>query len=221
MPEGLPDLPTVFRPVIALREGGDAMARAVALAPREGAGTLVWVRAYGRVEAALVLEPEVALATARLAWLVGVASLADACAALGPPELPMSIAWPAVFKVNGAAVGRAFCAAPAGVAEDSVPDWLVVGVTADFCGPEEAEPGLDPGRTTLAEEGFEASPAEITAAWARHLMANLADWQGRGFAALAARYQPRLEAGRLGQAGDLLLEQDGVLIRRALRDAVA
>ena len=44
----LPPLPSVFTPV-KLREGGDALARAVVLAPGEGpaqgAGTLVWVGA--------------------------------------------------------------------------------------------------------------------------------------------------------------------------------
>ncbi|MBY0329171.1 MAG: biotin/lipoate--protein ligase family protein, partial [Acetobacteraceae bacterium] len=62
----MPDLPSPFRPV-ALREGADAMARAVALAPEQGAGTLTWVGALRRAEAAVVLEPELPLGAARLA----------------------------------------------------------------------------------------------------------------------------------------------------------
>ncbi|HWT08465.1 MAG TPA: biotin/lipoate--protein ligase family protein, partial [Roseomonas sp.] len=64
MSEGLPDLPSVFTPIVALREGGDAMARAVAMAPDHGAGTLAWVRSWARVEAAVVLEPEQPLSAA-------------------------------------------------------------------------------------------------------------------------------------------------------------
>ena len=73
MPEDLPDLPPVFAPVVRLREAGDAMARAIAMAPRHGAGTLVWVGAYDRIEAAVVLEPALPLAASRPALLAALA----------------------------------------------------------------------------------------------------------------------------------------------------
>ena len=88
MPEGLPDLPPLYGPVFRLREAGDAVARAVVLAPRHGAGTLVWVGAYDRIEAAVVLEPEERLATARMVLFAGIGALADACAAYGAPRFP-------------------------------------------------------------------------------------------------------------------------------------
>lgn len=229
MSEGLPDLPSVFTPIIALREAGDAMARAVAEAPRHGAGTLVWVRSWGRIEAAVVLEPEQPLAAARPALLAALSAFADAAGAYGPPEIPLTFDWPATIRVNGGVVGTARLAAPPGCAEDAVPDWLVVGIELAFAAAER-EPGRDPGRTTLAEEGYsDVTPAELTAAWARHLMATLADWQARGFRILAERYLARLDpacgaGGRRGidpATGDLVVSRGAGRERHPLAEAIA
>ena len=217
--EGLPDLPSVFTPIVALREAGDAMERAIALAPQHGAGTFVWVRSWARIEAAVVLEPEQPLAAARPALLAALSAFADAAGAYGPPEVPLTFDWPATIRVNGARVGAARFAAPVGCAEDAVPDWIVVGIEARYADAADAEPGLDPGRTTLFEEGYtDTTPADLTAAWARHLMATLADWQARGIRVVAERYLARLDPA-VGQGarrgidpatGDLVLDREGV-----------
>ena len=230
MSEGLADLPSVFTPIIALREGGEAMARALAEAPRQGAGTLVWARSWSRIEAAVVLEPEQPLAAARPALLAAMVAFADAAGALGPPEVPLTFDWPAGIRVNGALVGAARIAAPPGCAEDAVPDWLVVGIEAAFAAPAGAEPGHEPDRTSLFEEGYtDTTPAEMTAAWARHLMATLADWQAQGFRAVAERYlarlDPALEQGaRRGidsATGDLVIQRGITRRRLPLLRAVA
>lgn len=226
----LPDLPPVFRPVIALREGGDALSRAVAEAPRQGAGTLVWVRAYDRAEAAVVLEPDMPLGAARVALFAAANALADAVGALGPPEMPVTVRWPARLLANGGEVGLARLALPPGAAEDAVPDWIAIGMEARFHLPEGLEPGRDPGRTCLFEEGFaEVAPAELTAAWARHLMAGIADWQGKGLRSVAEKLLARLETpegldGRRGldpATGDLVVEREGGRDRLSLREALA
>jgi len=228
--EALPDLPSVFTPIVALREGGDAMARAVAMAPDHGAGTLVWVRSWARVEAAVVLEPEQTLAAARPALLAAVAAAADALAGFGPPEQPLTFDWPATIRVNGGVVGVVRLLAPPGCAEDAVPDWLVVGVELAFAAPADAEPGRTPDRTTLFEEGYDdTTPAELTASWARHLMATLADWQAGGFRLVAERYLARLDPtlargavrGIDPATGDLLIQRDGRRERITLAQAVA
>lgn len=227
--EGLGSLPSVFTPIVALHEGDDAMACAVELAPVHGAGTLAWVRSRTRIAAAAVLEPEEALAVARPALLAAMAAFADAIGALGPPEIPLLFDWPSTVRVNGAVVGRAQLAAPPHCAEAEVPDWVVVGVEAAFADPSAVEPGRDPSRTTLFDEGWgETTPAEITAAWARHLMATLADWQARGFPALAGRYLPRLDpalgaGARRGldpASGDLVIERGGARERLPLSGTV-
>lgn len=229
MSEGLPDLPSVFTPIIPLREAGDAMSRAIAEAPRHGAGTLAWVRSWSRIEAAVVLEPERPLAAARPALIAAVTAFADAAGALGPPEAPLTFDWPARIRVNGGVVGRAMLAAPPGCGEAEVPDWIVVGIEAAFADPGDTDPGRDPGRTTLFEEGFnETTPAEVTAAWARHLMAHLADWEGRGFRVVAERYLARLDPGLAPGArrgldpatGDLVIQREGGQERLPLARAV-
>ena len=229
MSEGLPDLPSVFTPIVALREGGDAMARAVAMAPDHGAGTLVWVRSWARVEAAVVLEPEWTLSAARPVLLAALAAVADALGPYGPPELPLTFDWPATIRLNGGVVGRVRFAAPPGCAEDAVPDWLVVGIELAFAAGAGSEPGLEPDRTTLFEEGYDdTTPAELTAAWARHLMANLAEWQAAGFRAVAERYLARLDPmlaqgaqrGLDPATGDLVVQRNGLWERMALAPAV-
>ncbi len=228
--EGLPDLPSVFTPIIALREAGDAMARAMAEAPRHGAGTLAWVRSWSRIEAAVVLEPEQPLAAARPALLAAMTAFADAAGAFGPPEVPLTFDWPSGIRVNGGLVGQARFAAAPGGAEDAVPDWVVVGIEVAFADPAATDPGRDPGRTTLFEEGFaDTTPAEMTAAWARHLMATLADWQGRGFRVVAERYLARLDpalapGARRGidpATGDLVIARDGARERMALHEGAS
>jgi hypothetical protein len=233
---GLPELPSVFTPVVPLREAGDAMARALALAPLHGAGTLAWVRSAARLEAAVVLEPEQPLAAARPALFAALSALADALAAFGPPEVPLTFRWPATLLVNGGQVGQGRIAWPEGCAEAGVPDWLVVGVEARLCFPRGWEPGHGLHQTALTEEGWDAeevSAAEFTAAWARHLMAGLAGWQRGGptggFQRLAERFLARLEregrtaGGRRGldpATGDLLLDHEGARERLAMREAL-
>jgi biotin-(acetyl-CoA carboxylase) ligase len=226
----LPDLPSIFDPV-PLREGGDAMARAAALAPERGAGTLAWVRSAGRAEAAVVLEPELPLSAARLAFLAAANALADALAADGPPEIPVEFAWPGKLRVNGANCGTLRLAAPPGCAEDEVPAWLVLGMEARITLTLAVEPGERPDLTGLAEEGWEdLTAAELTAGWARHLMAGLDDWQAKGPRRLSEHFLARLADERdvPGQrrgidpaTGDLVLDRDGARTRWSLREALA
>lgn len=234
---GLPDLPSVFTPVFALREGGDAMARALVLGPKHGAGTLVWVRSSARIEAAVVLEPEQPLGAARPALFAALNAMGDALGAYGPAEVPVTLRWPATLCVNGGAIGRARIAWPEGTAEGAVPDWLVVGIEARLVFPEAWEPGHGTGQTALRDEGWteeEVSAAELIAAWARHLMAGLAEWQrpgfGGGFGRVAEKFLARLEPlpgmgeGRRGLdpgRGDLVMERDGARHVVGLLDSLA
>ncbi|WP_245870250.1 biotin/lipoate--protein ligase family protein [Teichococcus rhizosphaerae] len=216
---GLPPLPSVFSP-LPLGPEEDARARAMALAPERGGGLLPWLAAPDRIEAALVLEPEERLAAARAGLLAAASAAAAALAVFGPPEIPVTLRWPARIVLNGAVVGEAFLGAPPGTAEEGVPDWLVVGIRLFWRHPEGHEPGLDPGRTALAEEGFlEVPPGEVVAAWARHLMAGLAEWQSRGFRAMAdavlerLETEPWMEGARRGldpATGALVLRREGV-----------
>ncbi|WBV43379.1 biotin/lipoate--protein ligase family protein [Pseudoroseomonas cervicalis] len=212
---GLPPLPSLFTP-LALPPGEDARTRAMALAPEQGGGLLAWSASDTLLQAALVLEPEESLRAARAGLLAAASAAADALVVLGPPEIPVTLRWPATLVLNGAAVGGLALGAPAGTAEDAVPDWLVVALSLDWRHKPGHEPGSTPGRTVLAEEGFlEVPPEEIVAAWARHLMAGLSEWQSRGFRAMADRVLARLEVeGWMDGAKRGLDPQSGALVLR-------
>ena len=153
--EDLPALPSVFTPIIALREGGDALGHACAIAPEKGAGTLVWVRSWARAEAALVLEPEEALPAARLALHAASVALADALGAYGPPDIPLVFDWPGTLRLNGAVVGQTRLGLPANAPPDGPLPWLVVGMEVRFAEYADGEPGETPDRTSLLEEGYD------------------------------------------------------------------
>jgi hypothetical protein len=143
----------------------------------------------------------------------------------------VEFAWPGTLRVNGAACGMVRLATPPGCAEGEIPAWLVVGMEARIALALPVEPGERPDLTGLAEEGWEGlTAAELTAGWARHLMAGLDDWQAKGPRRLSEHYLARLIDAREvpGQrrgidpaTGDLVLDRDGVRTRWSLREALA
>src|SRR5579885_1206150 len=116
-------LPPLYS-AVRLRELGDAFAHAQALAPKEGAGTLVYVGRFDLAEFAVVLEPEEPLSRARLAFYAGMTALTEALLAFAPPEILLEIAWPDAVTINLGLVGGGRLAWPEGVAETEVPPWL-------------------------------------------------------------------------------------------------
>ena len=185
------DLPPPYCPV-ALREVGDAFAHAMRIAPESGAGTFVHVGRFDAVEFAVVLEPEQPLRTARRAIYAGLVALADALAAVAPPEKPISFDWPAGIRINGGLAGGARLAWPAGGDEDEPPSWLVFGAMIAAAPAGELEPGLYPMATTLDAEGFDVAPDRLLEGFARHLMATFNAWQYDGFGDIARNYLSRL-----------------------------
>jgi len=219
-------LPSLFHPV-PLREGQDALSVAGALAPEagppalsRGAGTLPHVRSIARAEAAVVLEPEMTLSQARLAFHVGLNALADALTVLGPANMAVTFHWPGTVLINGGKVGRFDLVMPEGAAEDAVPEWLVIGFECRLAWREGHEGGLLPGETALADEGFDELTAEaVVEAWARHLLAGMDEWQARGPRRAVEKFLARLEdhagspdvkRGLDPATGALVLERDGL-----------
>ena len=94
------DLPPPYT-LVTTREVGDAMQHARAIADRDGAGTLVWVRRFDLAEFAVVLEPEEPLAQARRAFCLGMEALARALSSHSPPQMAISFDWPDGIRVDG------------------------------------------------------------------------------------------------------------------------
>jgi biotin-(acetyl-CoA carboxylase) ligase len=177
-----------------------------AAAPREGAGLLLWGEGPGRLVAAVTLEPEEPLATARRAIYAGAAALAEAVAALAPPERQVAILWPDTLIYDVARLGGVTLLWPGEGREDAVPDWLVLGVEVLRDRDTLTEPGLFPGSISLAEDGL-GPPAALIEAFASYLMLAFDTWSARGFDALARRYLQRVPLGAA-----LRIAADGALV---------
>jgi biotin-(acetyl-CoA carboxylase) ligase len=205
------DLPPPFR-LITLREGRDTFEHAKAIAAEQGAGALTHVGRYDLAEFALILEPEEPLHRARLAHYAGMCALGDALAALAPPGKPISFEWPDAICVDGGLVGGARLAWPPDADEGEPPAWLVFGAVIRTVAIE-AEPGLHPLVTALAEEGFgEFDSGRLVEGFARHFMVAIDAWKEHGFDAIVRGYLPRLtpEPGvsrEIDEAGDLLVRR--------------
>jgi biotin-(acetyl-CoA carboxylase) ligase len=222
------DLPPPFR-LVTLREAGDAFAHATTIAGEAGAGTLVYVGRFDLAEFAVVLEPDDKLATARCAFYAGMAALADALAARAPPEKPITFTWPDAIEVDGGLVGGARLAWPEGADEEAPPPWLVFGAVIRTIAMGEAEPGLRPLATALAEEGFDDLGSDaLVESFTRHLMLAIDRWQENGFGDVAKAYLERLkpEPGlrrEIDENGDLLVRRMAApsIERRSLLAALA
>lgn len=123
-----------------------------------------------RMQAAVVLAPEEPLETALRVTFAITLGLNDSLGALAPPEVGVHLVWPDRIKVNGAFCGKVRVAAST-PDKTSEPDWLIVGLEVPLLLPGETEPGHDPDRTALAEEGCaEILMPDLIEAWGRHMM---------------------------------------------------
>jgi biotin-(acetyl-CoA carboxylase) ligase len=205
-------LPPPFT-LVRLRELGDAFAHATAVAPEQGAGTLVYVGRFDLAEFALVLEPEEPLRQARRAFYAGMVALADALVAHAQPDTAVTIDWPDSISVNRGLVGGGRLAWPEGASEDEAPAWLVFGGMIRTVSMTDTEPGLNPLVTALEEEGFtDVMSDQVVESFARNFMVALDSWQERGFSAVAHSYLHRLprESGLrrdIADNGDLIVRR--------------
>lgn len=220
------DLPPGFT-LIALRELGDAFAHAMEIAPRHGAGTLVWVRRFDLVEFAVVLEPEEPLATARLAHYAGMNALADMLSFHAPPEREIAFDWPDGLLLDGGLLGGGRLGWPAGTAEDAVPEFLVFGAMLRFSAMTPDAAGLHSRGVALDDEGLaEVAFPELIGSFCRHFMTAVNDWTDLGPRAVVEHWLERLpavpEASQgIGPEGDLLRHRGGTTERQSLSEALA
>lgn len=168
-------------------------------------GLVVWRCRPEAMEAALVLAPEVALGRAlSVAFAVGL-GLGDALGALAPPEVAVHFDWPGGIRVNGARCGTLRASADTHDAE-AVPDWLVIALDIAFRAGGD-DPGRDPDRTCLIEEGCaEIAPERLLESWSRHALVWINTWTDEGFEPVHAAWRAR--AWGLGEA----LPEGGVFI---------
>ena len=181
------DLPPPYTEV-QLRELGDAFDRARREAEAgAGAGLLVWVKRSDTVDCAVVLEPEERLSEARGVIFAGLVAVADALAAISPPEKPLALGWPDEVRFDGGLVGGGRVGWPEDCGEAEVPAWLVFGFTLRAELPRE-HAGVPP--TALIAEGFDDfETAPFVESFARHFMQVLDSWSHDGVGAVEDRFR--------------------------------
>jgi biotin-(acetyl-CoA carboxylase) ligase len=165
-----------------------AMARA---AVGTDPGLVTWAAPRERLQAAIVLAPEVALERALPASFAIALGLGDALGALAPPEVAVHHVWPDRFRVNGALCGRMRVAASTGEPA-AEPGWMVVGIEMPFAPEPGTEPGARAEETWLHEEGCaEITPAGLLESWARHSLVWLNTWEKEGLGPLHEAWRTR------------------------------
>ncbi len=218
-----PDEQPTFPPLLRGEEvtgGMDPFAKAVASAALGcDPGLVCWARDEQAMRAAIVFAPEEPLVKAMGAVFAVALGVGDAIGALGPPEVALHYLWPDIVKVNGGTCGRLRAAAST-TNPAAVPDWLVVGLTVDYAWEGEIdEPGRDPERTVLCEEGcVEVTPLRLLESWSRHTLVWVHRLMAEGFEPLHAAWRER--AWRMGEEfepGAVFLgldEHGGMILRR-------
>lgn len=171
------------------------LARAEAAAGRAGAGTVYWARATDHMDVAIVLEPEVPLEQAMHMPFAAMVAFGDALGALAPPELGVYYRWPCDIIVNGARAGQLRFAVPQDAAPGEQPDWLVIGFTVSMRD-ERPDPGLEPDRTSLYEEGcIEITRTDLIESFCRHFLVWINTWENEGFREIGEIWTARAREG--------------------------
>ena len=133
-----------------------------------------------RCDAAVILAPARAVTDQTVLQVAGLA-LREALLAVLPPQIPVDLG-PGTIAVNGAEAATLRLWRGPG----ALPDLVLGFDIAVALG--RADPGLDPSRTDLREEGVEVSGAELLGVVYRHLLAWLNVWDEDGDAAIAAAW---------------------------------
>lgn len=212
-------LPPPYAPHLV--SAGDIAAAAVARAADGGAGTLIWSfrpgGAPGRLDFAVVLEPDEALSGARRATLAGHVALAEALAAHCAPERAVRLSPQGEVVLDTSRLGGIRLVAP-GTAEDAVPDWLVLAVELIADRDHIDDKGQFPASISLKEEGFEDPPV-IVESFAAHLMLAFDRARHEGWAWVARRASDRLDRpGRYDETGAWVNGPARVALHALLRE---
>lgn len=209
------DLPPPFR-LVPGRSPDDAFADATARAASERAGALVWSAKPHHLDFAIVLEPGEPLRSAKRAFLVCMAALADAVGSVAPPQKPVTIEPPDTLRFDRALLGGGRLGWPPGCREDEEPDWIVFSATLIESKRHAGDPGLTPDSTSFEEEGFDlVAGVGIVEAFARYLLRGFDRWGENGFEAVAQAYMKRLDPA--GRAAAVERESPELLAEPALR----
>ena len=187
-----PQFPPLFSGV-AVPKRTDPFDKAVSSAiAGVDSGTIFYSEVADTLRAALVLAPETPLEDAIQAVYVAQIGLAESIGALAPPEIPVHFQWPDRIKINGAVCGGVRFASDVSDPK-AQPNWLVIGIDVPFI-PLNDEPGKNPNKTCLVEEGCgEISPMALLESWSKHTLLWLTYFMDTGFERIHNEWRPRCD----------------------------
>ena len=181
-------LPPLYSGVAVPRQS-DPLTEALGLARQgDASGTLVYAEREDRLDAALVLGPEMALRQSLPVIYVFALAAVDALGATIPPQIGVYLHWPDRILVNQALAGGLALSSPT---QDLAarPDWLVGRLLLDVRGRPAPD---DLSRTSLYLEGaVEVTTLQILESFARHFLSWLNRWEAEGLAAIEAPWLGR------------------------------
>jgi biotin-(acetyl-CoA carboxylase) ligase len=192
-------LPPPFR---AFAVAGEVWPAALSAAAAGGEpGTVLWSDDRRRCQAAVILQPDGPLAaSAASALRLTALAAVDALLAVGPPNVPVTIAPPDRIEIDEGLAGGVRIAAPPGTDAAAVPDWLLVGIDLAWLGADPEAPGRDPWRTALCEEGFgDVTAVDLIESFCRHLRHRISGWEEAGDAAIEAAWREHTTSGVAGR----------------------
>lgn len=152
-------------------------------------GLVTYAISEDLLRAAIVFAPEVPLRTATAAIIVCGVGFQNALGALAPPEVAVHLEWDGGILINAASCGGLRMAASTSDPEEQ-PEWIVVGLDVPLKPEAGVDPGADPARTWLSEEGcVEVAPSHLLEAWARHTLLWMNRWLDEGGRALHSEWR--------------------------------
>ncbi|MCB1385634.1 MAG: DUF4444 domain-containing protein [Nitratireductor sp.] len=182
-----PSFPPLFRGEAVAPKSDPFRAACRIAAAGTDPGLVLYAVTGDALRAAIVFAPEVPLREAVAVLPICGIGFQNAFGALAPPEVALHLQWDGTIRINGARCGMLRMAASIRDAE-AEPDWLVCGLDLALASRTQ-NPGNDPGRTSLAEEGCGAiDPLSLIEAWTRHTLYWLNRWMEDGARPLYAEW---------------------------------
>ena len=194
----LPQLPPLFR-AVAVPDGQDLLAKAVALAASSEVGTVFYSENTQRMEIAVRLAPEVRTRQAGQMLFAMMIGLGDSIGALAPPEVAVTYQLPGYVMLNRGRAGLVRLVIDPAAGNNDVPDWMIVNAVVRLAASErDHEKWAESARveqTTMKEEGGGfISRTRFIESSCRHFLVWVNRWQDDGFRPLYDNWMQRLEA---------------------------
>ena len=193
-----PQLPPLLR-AVAVPDGQDLLAKAVALAASSEVGTVFYSENTQRMEIAVRLAPEVRTRQAGQMLFAMMIGLGDSIGALAPPEVAVTYQLPGYVMLNRGRAGLVRLVIDPAAGNNDVPDWMIASAVVRLAASERDHKkwseSLGVEQTTMKEEGGGfISRTRLIESSCRHFLVWVNRWQDDGFRPLHDSWTQRLEA---------------------------